>query len=425
MGHPRRRAGEPAPAAENEARARAVAGHPTAVLGDARRRSRGCAMRRTCWLRRLRASLSSGDEGISGDEPIVLVRVHDPEAPLLVERLAAQRYLRSCGVRLELVLVDELATGYASEGSGYAAQRTRHGTTRRLRRPARRHIRARGRSSPRRGATSPRGERARRTRYARLARCAEPGHEPPGEPRLPHFEPTLVETVPARRGRAPTSCSTMEPAVSRATAASTCSRCRRAADAGAVVQRDRERRSSVVSSASRHSGATWSLNSGENRLTPWRNDPVLDTPVRGPVPQGRGDCGGLVADATSRRPRRRDARPPRCRIHEVRVRSPRPRADDDGVCSARCGGQGRAAARQEHARQAPAADRDVLRGVGARQPARRAAAVYRVRGRSHARVCARDVQLERGVRRARRVSRFDGRGARLHDRPHRVPRPAR
>ena len=25
-------------------------------------------------------------------------------------------------------------------------------------------------------------------------------------------------------------------------------------------------------------GTTWSLNSGENRLTPWRNDPVLDTP---------------------------------------------------------------------------------------------------------------------------------------------------
>ena len=26
-------------------------------------------------------------------------------------------------------------------------------------------------------------------------------------------------------------------------------------------------------------GATWSLNSGENRLTPWRNDPVFDTPA--------------------------------------------------------------------------------------------------------------------------------------------------
>ena len=25
-------------------------------------------------------------------------------------------------------------------------------------------------------------------------------------------------------------------------------------------------------------GPTWSQNSGENRLTPWRNDPVSDTP---------------------------------------------------------------------------------------------------------------------------------------------------
>jgi cyclic beta-1,2-glucan synthetase len=36
--------------------------------------------------------------GISGDDPIVLVRVTDPEAPILGETLAAQRYLRSCGV---------------------------------------------------------------------------------------------------------------------------------------------------------------------------------------------------------------------------------------------------------------------------------------------------------------------------------------
>ena len=36
--------------------------------------------------------------------------------------------------------------------------------------------------------------------------------------------------------------------------------------------------SSAASSASRRSARTWSLNSGENRLTPWRNDPVFDTP---------------------------------------------------------------------------------------------------------------------------------------------------
>jgi cyclic beta-1,2-glucan synthetase len=38
--------------------------------------------------------------------------------PALVPALAAQRYLRSCGVRLDLVLVDEQASGYAGDASG-------------------------------------------------------------------------------------------------------------------------------------------------------------------------------------------------------------------------------------------------------------------------------------------------------------------
>src|SRR6185295_10727894 len=43
--------------------------------------------------------------GISGDDPIVVVRVHDPEAPMLAEILAVQRYLRSCSVTFDLVLL--------------------------------------------------------------------------------------------------------------------------------------------------------------------------------------------------------------------------------------------------------------------------------------------------------------------------------
>ncbi|MEO7729847.1 MAG: glucoamylase family protein, partial [Kofleriaceae bacterium] len=56
--------------------------------------------------------------GISGDDPIMLVRIHEANAPLLRETLAAQRYLRWCGVRSDLVLIDAQATGYDSDGSG-------------------------------------------------------------------------------------------------------------------------------------------------------------------------------------------------------------------------------------------------------------------------------------------------------------------
>jgi cyclic beta-1,2-glucan synthetase len=56
--------------------------------------------------------------GVSGDDPILLVRVHDADGPLVREVIAAQRYLRSCNVRLDLVLVDEKASGYASDAPG-------------------------------------------------------------------------------------------------------------------------------------------------------------------------------------------------------------------------------------------------------------------------------------------------------------------
>ncbi len=56
--------------------------------------------------------------GISGDNPIVLLQVREPDAPLLREALAAQSYLRSCGERLDLVLVDAQASGYVTEGAG-------------------------------------------------------------------------------------------------------------------------------------------------------------------------------------------------------------------------------------------------------------------------------------------------------------------
>jgi cyclic beta-1,2-glucan synthetase len=216
--------------------------------------------------------------GISGDDPIALVRIHDPEAPLVVEILAAQRYLRSCGVRLELVLVDELATGYASEVSGslrsvlarndandflgqhggifvLAADQVAADERRRLEASARVVLDTRD------------GSLARR-----MSRTSE-------EPlRLPHFEPTLVEQVPARARPRPALVFdngtggftpdgreyVFSVSADRPTPAPWCN----------VIANPEL--GCLVSESSL--GPTWSLNSGENRLTPWRNDPVLDTP---------------------------------------------------------------------------------------------------------------------------------------------------
>ena len=51
-----------------------------------------------------------------------------------------------------------------------------------------------------------------------------------------------------------------------------------AVDAGAVDQRHRQSRVRLPGSESEGSGYTWSLNSRENQLTPWSNDPVTDPP---------------------------------------------------------------------------------------------------------------------------------------------------
>ena len=61
--------------------------------------------------------------GISGDAPIVLVRVSDPDSQLLDEILTAQRYLRTCNVPLDLVLVDEQPIHLRQQGRGPAAKR--------------------------------------------------------------------------------------------------------------------------------------------------------------------------------------------------------------------------------------------------------------------------------------------------------------
>jgi cyclic beta-1,2-glucan synthetase len=216
--------------------------------------------------------------GISGDQPIVLVDVGDPGAPLLRETLAAQRYLRSCGVALDIVLVDEHASEYASDGAEtlrsvlsrndvdewlgrhggvfvLAADQVPEAELRHLKACARVFLNTRDDSLA-----------------SRLARVAE------GPPMLPAFEATLVDESAERDRPRPKLLLdngiggftedgreyVLEVGREHSTPAPWCNVLANP-DFGCLVSE------SAL-------GATWSLNSGENRLTPWRNDPVLDTP---------------------------------------------------------------------------------------------------------------------------------------------------
>ena len=216
--------------------------------------------------------------GISGDDPIVVVRIDDPEAPLLRETIAAQRYLRSCAVRLDLVLVDERASGYVTEGSGTLRSvlvqegveqwLNRHGgvfvvsadqvsadEVRHLGACARIELHTRDLSLD-----------------ARLARVVD------GPPKLPRFEAALVDDTPEQGRPRPKLLMdngtggfaedgreyVLEVRPGAPTPAPWCN----------VLANPQF--GCLVSESSL--GPTWSLNSGENRLTPWRNDPVLDAP---------------------------------------------------------------------------------------------------------------------------------------------------
>jgi len=216
--------------------------------------------------------------GISGDDPILLVHVNDAEAPLLSETIAAHRLLRSCGIRVDLVLVDEQASGYVSEGAGtlrnvLARLEANEWLNRRggifllaadqLSEDERRHLDASARV-------------VLDTRDGSLAsRLVSPSETPP---RLPRLEPTLVDE--AVRSSSPRPKLLFDNGTGGFTE-----------DGTEYVLFVRPGQSTpapwcnvlanpefgcLVSESSL--GATWSINSGENRLTPWRNDPVFDVP---------------------------------------------------------------------------------------------------------------------------------------------------
>ncbi|MEO7329810.1 MAG: glycosyl transferase [Minicystis sp.] len=218
-------------------------------------------------------------QGISGDLPIVVMRVGDAGAMLVHEAVLSQRYLRSCGAAFDIVIIDEEPSGHVTDGAGTLRNTLAQ-------------IDLGGWMGKRGGvhmiSVDQLGdEECRRleatarvlldTRDGSLAdHMGRHGKRPPG---LPRFEPTLVrETaappVPARapllfdNGLGGFSEDGREYVISvhpgQPTPAPWCN-----------VLANPEF-GCIVSESSL--GSTWSENAGENRLTPWRNDPVFDTP---------------------------------------------------------------------------------------------------------------------------------------------------
>jgi cyclic beta-1,2-glucan synthetase len=216
--------------------------------------------------------------GISGDDPILLVRVSDADAPLVRETVAAQRYLRACGVRLDLVFVDHKASGYADGGAGsLRATLGGLGVDEWLNRHGGIYVLVADQLS--------REDTLLLEASARVVLDTRDGSlvqhfikRVTGTPELPRLNPTRAAdpspraSVPSKRvfdnGQGGFTEDGREYVIlvrpGRPTPAPWCN-----------VMANPEFGTLVSESSF---GCTWSLNSGENRLTEWRNDPVLDTP---------------------------------------------------------------------------------------------------------------------------------------------------
>ncbi len=337
--------------------------------------------------------------GISGDDPIVLVRVHDAGAPLLGE-VSGRAALSCAGAACASIWCWSTTRPRATPARARArcgACSAQHDDG--LARPARRHPRARRRPGLRGRAPPPRGVRARvvlDTRDGSLARAPEPRWS--SHRRSCRGSSRRSAPTPARRARGRGHWpSTTARAASPKTVASTSSRSKpgsRRRRRGATCS---PTRSSAAWSASRRWARPGRSTAARTSLTPWRNDPVFDTrPPRSLYLRDEETAAGLVADAAARGARRAprwSATAPATRRYERD--EPRPRAGDDRVRAARRAAQDRAPAADEPARAPPPPDRDLLRRVGARRPPRRPDLTHHLGARSQQRGPARDLQLER------------------------------
>ena len=173
-------------------------------------------------------------------------------------------------------------------------------------------------------------------------------------------------------------------------------------------------------------GYTWAINSRENQLTPWSNDPVSDPP--GEVFYVRDDDTGElwgptalpIRDAALHLPR-----PPRTRPLALRAHVAWHRTRAAALRPGRRSRQDLAPHPRESLRAGAAPHGDGLRRMGARELAGRVRPVRRHRDRRGDRRPPRAQRLERGVRHARRVHGPVGPPDGVDGRSHRVPRPQR
>ena len=218
--------------------------------------------------------------GISGDYPLLAVRVPSRAPPdLVLEILAVYRFLRTCGTKVEIVFLDEALTGYQSEEFGSVRSTLINaGADVWLNQRAGIFILPIDQLSA--------DDRLRIPQAARVLLDGEKGLlaellsvAAPPVPMLPAFaatrppdgEPPVALAVPKLVFENPYGGFTedgreyvIKARAGKPTPAPWCNVLANA-EAGCLVSE-----SSL--------GASWAGNSGENRLTPWRNDPVTDAP---------------------------------------------------------------------------------------------------------------------------------------------------
>ena len=173
-------------------------------------------------------------------------------------------------------------------------------------------------------------------------------------------------------------------------------------------------------------GYTWSVNSRENQLTPWSNDPVSDRP--GEVFYLRDDDTGELWCPTAL-PIRDDAahlrRAAWLGLQPLRACRARHRRRSAAVRAARRSDQDLAPDAAQHLRPHAAPVGDRLCGMGAWPIAHRLGAVRDDRDRSRDRRAVRAQSVERRVRIARRLRRSCRAPDGLDRRPARIHRPQR
>ena len=239
--------------------------------------------------------------GISGDLPIVLVRVTEAAAiPLVRQLLHAQEYWRVKGLRADVVILNEHPAEYLDEtqqfldrgraGAAVGRLEQRHGGMFLLRADgmpdADRHLLSRGRARRRCAAISADSRRSsivRRRGCIRATTCRPRRRSGSREP--PRRRCRVAAARPRERRRR---LHARRPRIRHRAR-------RRSRDAAAVVERDGQPEFGTMVSAS-GSAFTWAGNSRENRLTPFANDPIADP--TGEAIYLRDDDSGEVWGAT-------------------------------------------------------------------------------------------------------------------------------